>query len=153
LSRELTRTEAQKIALETQHEAIQNGNYESLPAVINSVLIQNLKQQSIELAVEFASMSNRFNPGYHSLDDLKAKLDESQRRLQLATNQVVRGVEADYRATTSREKMLQNNVEQVKSEIMQLNDASLQDAVLVRQVNADRELYKSVLERMKEIGL
>jgi polysaccharide biosynthesis transport protein len=153
MNSELTKTESLKIALEAQHELIRDGNYESLPAVINSAMVETLKQQTTQLAVQYASMSNRFNPGYHPLDDLKAKLDESQRRLEQATALAVRAVEADYRAAESREKMLQKDIEQLKAEVMNLNEASLQDAVLVRQVNADRELYKNVLERMSEIGI
>jgi succinoglycan biosynthesis transport protein ExoP len=153
MNSEVTKTEAEKIALEAQHELIRDGNYESLPAVINSALVETLKQQTTQLAVQYASMSNRFNPGYHPLDDLKAKLDESQSRMEQATALVVRSVEADYRAAESREKMLQKDIEQLKGEVMNLNEASLQDAVLVRQVNADRELYKNVLERMSEIGI
>ena len=41
----------------------------------------------------------------------------------------------------------------MKTKALALNDASLQDAVLAREVDANRQLYKSVLERMKEIGV
>ncbi len=36
---------------------------------------------------------------------------------------------------------------------MALHDASLQDAVLAREVDTNRQLYASVLERVKEIGV
>jgi uncharacterized protein involved in exopolysaccharide biosynthesis len=34
-----------------------------------------------------------------------------------------------------------------------MNDASLQEAVLEREVEADRQLYRNVLERMNEISV
>jgi capsular exopolysaccharide synthesis family protein len=49
--------------------------------------------------------------------------------------------------------MLEQEIAGVKSQALALNDASLQDGVLVRQVDASRNLYKSVLERVRELDV
>jgi succinoglycan biosynthesis transport protein ExoP len=154
LNNTLAKIEAERIALETQDELIRNGEADALPAVMQNQLIQNLKQQVAQLAAQYAAMSNQFNPGYYQpLDSLKAKLDQSRTQLALEIGRAAHEVESDYRAVTARERMLEQEIASVKSEALALNDASLQDAVLVREVDASRNLYKSVLERVRELDV
>ncbi len=150
---DLTKTEARRIGYQAQSQLIRAGDYESLPAVINSPLVQSLKEQGARLAAQYASMSNRFNPGYHPLDDLKARLDETDKQLATEIRRIVSGIQANYETSTATEKMLRQEIDQTKSQVMALNDASLQDAVLEREVDANQQLYKSLVDRIKEIDV
>ncbi len=49
LNNNLVKVEAERIALEAQHDLIHNGEADSLPAVMQSTLIENLKQQVAQL--------------------------------------------------------------------------------------------------------
>jgi polysaccharide biosynthesis transport protein len=151
LNVDLAKAESTKISLETQHQLIASGDYETLPEVVSNELVQRLKEETTRLASEYASLSNRFNPGYHPLDDLAARLSESQHRLKQEITEVAQSVEANYRASVADEAELKREIEQVKDEAMALNDASLQDSILAREVDTSRDLYKDVLERMSHI--
>lgn len=149
----LTRAETERIDLESQHDLINKRNYSSLPAVVSSPLIQQLKTQDDVIAGQYASMSQQFKSDYPPLKELKAKVDETNARLNTEIDHTVQGVESQYQASVGREAGLKQSVEDLKTRALALNDASLQDAVLAREVDANRQLYKSVLERMKEIGV
>jgi polysaccharide biosynthesis transport protein len=150
----LAKVEASRISLEVQQELIRNGEADALPAVMQNQLIQNLKQQVAELAAQYADMSNQFNPGYYQpLDNLKARLNQSRMQLGEEIKRAAHEVESDYASAAAREHMLEREIATVKSQALALNDASLQDAVLVRQVDASRNLYKSVLERVRELDV
>ncbi len=150
----IAKIQAERIALEAQHELIRRGEADSLPAVMQNSLIQTLKQQVAQLAAQYAAMRNQFNSGYYQpLDNLKAKLDQSRTQLAQEINRAAHEVESEYSAATARERMLEQEIASVKSQALALNDASLQDAVLVRQVDASRNLYKSVLERVRELDV
>jgi capsular exopolysaccharide synthesis family protein len=153
LNADLSKAVTSRIVLESQHQRILKGDYESLPEVIGNPLVQKLKEDNAQSAAEYASMSNRFRRGYHPLDDLKVKLDENKSDLNGAIHAVAVGVEADYRAAVAKEAKLQDEITEVKAQALALNDASLQDAVLVREVQSSRQLYKAILERMNEIGV
>jgi polysaccharide biosynthesis transport protein len=153
LNNSLAKIEAERIELEAQHDLIRKGDADSLPEVMQNQLIQNLKQQVAQLAAQYAAMNNQFNPGYGPLDDLKAKLDQSRTQLANEINRAAMGVESDYQAATARQDMLDKEISAVKAQALALNDASLQDAVLSREVDASRNLYKSVLERVRELDV
>ena len=154
LNNSLAKVETDRIELEAQHDLIRRGEADSLPEVMQNPLIQNLKQQVAQLAAQYAAMSNQFNPGFYKpLDDLKAKLDQSRAQLAQEINRAAKGVESDFSATAARQQMLEQEIARVKTRALALNDASLQDAVLAREVDASRNLYKSVLERVRELDV
>jgi len=154
LNNTVAKVEASRIALQAQLQLIRKGDAAALPAVMQNQLIQNLKQRVAELAAQYADMSNQFNPGYYQpLDNLKARLDQSRSQLSQEIDRAAHEVQSDYSSSTAREHMLEQEITGVKSQALALNDASLQDAVLVRQVDASRNLYKSVLERVRELDV
>ncbi len=153
LNTQLTQAASKRIALETQHQMIERGDYQSLPEVISNPVIQSLKEQVAQLSMQYAALSNRFNPGYHPLDDLGARLAASRTALNTESEKVAKSVDSDYRAALADEAKIGQEISAVKAQALALNDASLQEAVLERQVDANRQLYRSVLERMNEISV
>jgi len=153
LSKALTTAETARIDLEAQEELIHKGDYASLPAVVSSTLIQNLKGAVAQLSAQYAAMADQFNDDYPPLSELKAKLEDSRKHLDLEVQRMAQSVESSYQAALARERDLEAEVQVEKTRAMALNDASLQDAVLAREVDTNRQLYRSVLERMKEIGV
>jgi capsular exopolysaccharide synthesis family protein len=153
LNRRLTEAEADRIALEAQVHLIRKRDYDSLPAVINSALIRSLKEQLARLEGEYAYLSTQFRPGYPRLDQLNAQVEESQRRLRQEIQRTVAGIESSYFAADAKEKALRAKMEEQKAAALGLKDASVQYAILAREVDTNRQLYDSVLQRMKETGV
>ncbi len=153
LNTDLSAASSRRITLETQHQLIAQGKYYSLPEVISNPVVINLKEQIAQLSTQYASMINRYNPGYHPLDDLKARLNDANSHLAQESQQVAQGVEAEYTSALTEETKLAGEIEQVKQQTLALNDASLQEAVLERQFRGNRQLYESVLQKMNEISV
>jgi polysaccharide biosynthesis transport protein len=153
LNRDLSDATAKRISLEGSHRLILDDEYESLPEVSRNSLVQSLKEQTAQFASQYASMSNRFNPGYHPLDDLKAKLDESELRLEHETVRIAEGVEADYRVSLAAEEKLRNELDGVTAHSAALDDTSLRDNFLAQDVERNRRFYDNALERMNDIAM
>jgi capsular exopolysaccharide synthesis family protein len=153
LNKRLTEAEAERIALEAQVRLVQKRSYDSLPAVIDNTLIRTLTEQLTRLKGDYASLSTQFKSDYPRVAQLKAQMEESQRRLEQEIRKVVRGVESAYLAAEGREKKLMATVEKQKNAALSLKDASVEYAILAREVDTNRQLYDSVLQRMKEMGV
>jgi polysaccharide biosynthesis transport protein len=153
LSDAFTQAETRRIGLEAQAKLIKKSDYDSLPGVVDSPMVQALKPKLATLEARYASMSSRYTLAYRPLLALKAKLDDTRTRLNETVAEIVQSVRLEYQASVAREKQLQWQVAQEKARALALNDASLKDAILARDVDTNRELYESVLKRMKEIGV
>ena len=153
LNRAVVDAEAARIALGSDVHTIEGNDSDSLPAVTDSALIQRLKEESAKLEGEYASLSNQFTLDYPPVAQLHAQLLEAQRREQQEVRKVTQSIKAKYESAVQRENELRREFEHEKDRAMALKDASLQDAVLTRDVETSRALYQSVLERIKMLGV
>ena len=153
INKALVDAEETRIALQADVETINNNNYDAVPAVVSSALIQNLKVQLSQLQGRYANMASEYTPDYPDVVRLHAQLLEVQRREQQEINRVVSSIKSKYQSALDRETQIKNQLESEKTKVLSLNDASLHDAVLSREVETNRTLYKSVLESIKLLGL
>ncbi|HWH77998.1 MAG TPA: GumC family protein, partial [Candidatus Binatus sp.] len=153
LNKRLTESEADRIGLEAQARQIKQRDYDSLPAVINNPLIQTLKSQVVTLEGQQANLAAQFKPGYPRLAQVQAQLDDSRQRLASQIKSVVEGINSAYYASAAKEKDLRTQMDQQKSAALALKDASVEYAILAREADTNNQLYDSVLERIKEVGL
>jgi len=153
LEKALTSAETERIALETETHLVRAGDYDSLPMVISSTLIQNLKQDSAKADADYASLASQFKPDYPELEEINAHRNQLRSRLNREMQQVAAGIEWSYKAAVAREDELQKKVDAEKAVASALNDASLQDALMVREVESDQTLYRNVLSKINELGV
>ena len=153
INKALVDAEEKRIALQADVATINNNNFDAVPAVVSSALIQDLKVQLSQLQGRYANMASQYTPDYPDVVRLHAQLLEVQRREQQEINRVVSSIKSRYQSALEREAQIKNQLESEKTKVMSLNDASLHDAVLSREVETNRALYKSVLERIKLLGV
>ncbi|MBV8055774.1 MAG: polysaccharide biosynthesis tyrosine autokinase [Deltaproteobacteria bacterium] len=153
MEKALTDASTQRIMLEGEVQTIRIGAYEALPEVVENPLIQRLKEQYSEITAQYAAMANQFTPDYPPLAQIGAERQEARARLKREVEKVVSSIKARYLAARAQERELETEVVEQKRRTMMLQDASLRDGILAREVDTNRELYKSVLERMKQIGV
>ena len=151
LNKRLTEAEADRITLEAQAYLIHKREYDSLPSVIENQLIQILKGQLMPMEAEYAQLTARFKSDYPKVIQLKAQLEETRQRINIEITKVVAGVESAYQAAVGKEKSLREKMEEQKAATMGLKDAAVNYAILAREVDTNRQLYDSVLQRMKEM--
>ncbi len=153
LNRDLVQAEAQRIALEADVATIKNSDVQSLPAVTESPLIQRLREQGATLEGQYASLSNQFTPDYPPVAQLHAQLAEIRQQEQHEIKKIVDSLTTKYQVAVAQEQKLKDDFEHEKAQAMSLKDASLHDVVLSREVETNRALYQSVLERIKVLGV
>jgi polysaccharide biosynthesis transport protein len=151
LTKAFTEAEAKRIAAEAQMRQVLTGNYDSLPQVVTNPAINALKPQVQRLQAEYAYMSTAFNDRYPKLAELKAELLDTHRTLDREMEAVAKAVKRSYKSAVDEEAHLRTEINAEKERDLAINDTSLRDAVLVREVETNRELYKNVLLRMQQI--
>jgi len=153
LEKALTDAQDERIKAESEMQLVRSGDYKSLPEVVNNLLIQNLKPEVDHLQGEYAEMSAKYNDAYPPLGEAKARLIEERMRVNKEMESIALATKRRYLAAVAREKNLERKVAEERGRDFARNDASLQDAVLERQVEANREVYEAMLKRMQEVGV
>jgi succinoglycan biosynthesis transport protein ExoP len=152
LSKDLTEAQVQRIALESQIELIRAHRFDALPTTVGAQ-DGTLKAQLNQLDAEYASMSKQFKDNYPPMLQLQAKRRELSEQIKNQVQSNVSTLQATYDAALDKEKKLQNEMTKERTMALNLNDATVEYAILQREVDTNRELYESVLERMKGVAL
>jgi capsular exopolysaccharide synthesis family protein len=153
LNKSLTVAEAERIALEAQVQQVKGRDYNELPAVVGNELVQRLKQEHSQLEGEYAKVASKFRPGYPPLDQLHAQLVETNGRIQHETEKVAQSIDTNYQTALAKESELRAKLNEQKSMALGQKDAGVRYAILAREVDTNKQLYDSVLQRMKETGV
>lgn len=69
--------------------------YESLPAVVNNVLIQDLKREVVKLQSQLAEASGRYTPKHPQVVSLSANLLTLQNQLKSETDKIIQSLKID----------------------------------------------------------
>ncbi|MGH7774689.1 MAG: GumC family protein, partial [Candidatus Binatia bacterium] len=153
LNARLTEAEAERIALEAQLRVIRKGNYDVSSVNANSPMVQNVKAELARMEAEYAQYLKEFKPGYPRLEKLKLQIENTRRRLLNEIQAEVKGIESSYLTAKAKEDALRSKMQEQKRDILSLKDSGVQYAILAREVDTNRQLYDSVLQRMKEMGV
>ncbi len=83
-------------ALQLKQDSPENrATLESLPAVVNSVLIQNLKQNLAKVELDYADISKRYTAKHPNLVSLRAQMASIKSQIQTETDKIVQSLKMD----------------------------------------------------------
>lgn len=144
--------DAQTIRLEKEslHNHVKNGNIESLPVIINDSYIQGLKAKHATAKAEYSRMSATFKSEYPALKELGAQVASLETKITEAESNVASSIESDYKAAVQKERTIQAKYDEQKALALDLNERSVQYNILKREVDSNKSIYESLLQRLKE---
>ena len=148
---ELAKAVADRVAAEARMSA-SGRNRSSAEGLANSAL-NNLRSRRAEVAGEYAKILVQFEPEYPAARALKDQLNAIDASIAGEERRVGDAVSATYRAAVDREGQLRSRLDSMLSLLSGQDRASIQYNIYQREVDTNRQLYESLLQRYKEIGV
>src|SRR5262245_61384063 len=119
---------------QARYSAVSEGSAESLPEVLTSPLIVELKKQYAEVERQHSQMAERFKPDWPPLQQLQEALDNAGDRLALETDTIARQVrsvaKADMQKTKDEVANLEVQVTSQKGEVQRVGRDAIEYAGL-----------------------
>ncbi len=126
-------------------------------ASLTNGALNALRQQRSELTGQLSKLQSDFGPDYPSVIALKSQIGELDRQIGREQSRVTSSVASDvggkYRAATQAENGLQAKVNSLKSAVLDQQQRTIQYNIIQRDVDTNRALYDSLLQRFKEVGV
>ncbi|HEY8605373.1 GumC family protein [Tsuneonella suprasediminis] len=151
LNTALTQATADRIAAEARFR--QAGGKGASPEALSNQAINGLRQRRAELSAQYQQMMVQFEPGYPAAQALKSQIDELDNAIAREETRVSGSLQSNYRAALQREQELKSQVDQLKSDYLDLRRRSIQYNIYQQEVDTNRALYDGLLQRFKEIGV
>lgn len=153
LSTELTAATSDRINKEALYNELRAGDTKSSSLVMKHEITQSLMKEHAALESEYNENLKIYKPDYPKMVKMKTRMDEVEKRIETETKKVVTSTKKDYEAAIKRENYLKSALEKQKQEALELNNRSVQYQILKREADTNRELYNSLLQRLKETGI
>jgi succinoglycan biosynthesis transport protein ExoP len=125
----------------------------AVQGVISSALIEDLKVRLVELTVERTKLEATYLDGHPQLASVKQQLAEVRSLLLREVRNSIRAVEAQLGQAEQRVSELRARLDQTRSDALAMGQDELTYNTLVSAAAADRELYRMIERRLKEVEI
>jgi uncharacterized protein involved in exopolysaccharide biosynthesis len=147
---EADRAEAEA-KLENARALLAAGNSaHSAAAVLQSPLIQNLRQQEVALRAQIAQMSETYLPSHPKMIEAQANLADLDRQISKEVAKIIQGLANDARVAGVRAASLRASLVRLQSRMGSLNQDEVKLRALERNAATNRSLLESFLKRYEE---
>lgn len=145
--------ENERIRAESRYQEMLASNLDSMPQMLESQVIQELKQRKVGLQTERSELARLFKPGYPAMVQLDSKIEEVDAEIAREVNNIRDSIKMEFQTRLREEVKLQESIAETREEILLLEESSTDFTTLKREVDTNRELYDGLLQRMKEVGV
>jgi len=149
----LSAAEQRRTTAEATYQQMRNTQGHGLSQVLNSGIIQTLKESKAKLEAQYQDNLSLYKPAYPSMVQLRGQIGQMDRQISQEVTNIRNAITAQYQAAKAEEALLQAQLDQLKREVLEQQDRSIQFNILRREVDTNRELYDGLLQRYKEVGV
>src|SRR5260370_4663117 len=156
LNKELTSAQTDRIQKESNFRLAETGDPAAFTKTSRegtSTMLEKLREKEAELNTQYAQTATQFGPGYPKVAELNNQLKQLSTEIAPEQTRMQNDIHNEYLAAVQRENLLTTAFEQQKREANQLNESPIEDSVLKRDAEANRQLYQDLLQRLKEAGV
>jgi capsular exopolysaccharide synthesis family protein len=151
LNSAIAAAEADMIAKKATYQQAVKDGHAHLPRVLESRLIANLKDKYAELSSSYEDLKTIFHDDYPRAKTLKARLDNISALIKAEEIGIFMTIKNEYESAQEVVLAMEKRIELQKEMVLDLNDRATQYSIMAREVDTNKVIYQSLLQRAKEI--
>ena len=158
LSEEMVLTRTQRAESEARYEQVQEilaegGDIDSVAAVLDSRLIQNLREQEATLGAKIAELSTQFRPNHPKMKLAQTEIVGLEEKIQIEVDKIATNLGNELKISRVREANLQREVNRLEELLDEQKEAEVTLRALESEVRANKQIYETLLSRFKETNV
>jgi len=153
LNTKLTEARSERVRLELLWQRAQTTKGIGLQQYLDSGAVQDIRKARTELSAEYEQKLSLFKPAYPAMVQLRNQIEELDRQLELEIKAIRDSIKVNFEAAKKQEELLSRQFAQIKTELVDQRNRSIEYNIIEREVDTNRTLYDGLLQRYKEIGV
>ena len=153
LQEELLKARADRMVAQSKFELLSSSPPEALPQVLDDESLREYETKIVDLKRQRAELSPSLKPANPKMQKLDAQIALLQSALETARQKVVTRLQNEYMATRSHEKLLEDEFEKQLQTVSSQSANEVHYNLLKREVDTNRQLYETMLSRVKESNI
>jgi len=127
-----------------------HGNLEALPAIIGSSIIQALRAKHSELIGRLSELQTIYGERHPQIISIRAEIAQITERLSREIDNILAGLRNEVQAAEMHEAALRSELEAVKEEMVDLDQAETSIGQVAQRLKANQDLYQNLLRQYTE---
>lgn len=123
---------------------------QSVPQVLQSPLVQQLKAQQSEADRRLADLSGSLGPQHPRVISAKAEIAEIRAKVNAEVARIIESLRHEARTTNARYETLRKNFDRLQGQAGGVNEKSIRLNALEREAQVNRNLLEQMMGRAKE---
>lgn len=128
----------------------QSGSIDSLPAVLQSPLMLNLRGRQADLERQAVELSSTYTSKHPRMRDIRAQIRDLKGKIDGVTKRIVTGLRHEARMAEESYDRVAARMEELKNRMGVSNEKSVKLRELEREAQANRSMLDTLLLRSKE---
>jgi capsular exopolysaccharide synthesis family protein len=153
LQDELSKAQADRISNQAKFEAAKSKPPDSLPEILEDPTMRDYRQRLTELQRQYAELTATLTPEHYKVQRVQAQINELKSEMQKERSNVLRRVGNEYAAALRREMLLSKAQTEQEKVVADQSEKAIHYDTLKRDVDSNRRLYETMLQRVKEASL
>jgi len=125
----------------------------NLSQFLTNSVIDGLRGSRNNLKRDYEEKLQTFKPSYPSMVEIANKIKEIDRQLATEVLAIRASLKAAYDSSVSQEGEMRARIEELRTAALELQKKLIQHNILKREVETNRGLYNSLLQRFKEVDI
>jgi len=150
---ELLQATAERVKLQSRYELAQSSPPESLGDSLDDSGLRGYQNKLADLRRQLAEYRTLFTDKHHKVRLTEAQITEVEETAERLRKNILQRVRNDFEASKRREELLRGDYNRQSTHVSDLSEKSIRYSILKREVETNRQVYDSMLQRVKESGI
>ena len=146
----LSTASTERVSKQSKYSVANSGKTEGIPELLNDPTLREYQTKLTDLKRQIAELSAVYTPDFAKLKRLQGQLDSVQSEFDRQKAAVVSKIKNEYDEAILREKLLTSVFENQERTVTSDAKKAIAYNLLKREVDTNRQLYDSMLQRVKE---
>jgi len=152
LNRAYGDAKAARLEAQQRWEQAQGVPAATLPEVLSNQAMQALLQQRAELNADLGQLRQHLRPNHPTVLRSAAQLNELDSQARALAESIRNSIRNQYLTAQRQEDAIGTQVNSLKTATLSEQDLGVRYNILRREVDTNRQMYESLLQRFKEIS-
>lgn len=153
LQEELSKSQGERVTRQSRFETANLRPAETLPEVLDDPAIQSYQLRLADLRRQLAELNTALTPAHYKIQRIQAQIAEVQEGIKRESANIVKRLRNEYDAAVRRERLLAGAYFAQTKIVSGQSAKGIRYNILRREVDAKRQLYHSILQKVKEYGI
>ena len=150
---DLEQARSQRSEKQAQLEAIQASPADALPQVVEDANIRGYTDKLTDLRRQLADLRSYLTPQHYKVKQVESEIAAIENAIEHQRTVILSRMKADYQAAVGREQLRAKDYNNQVTRVSGQNVKEIRYNILKREVDANRDLYQSTLQKVKEASV